>query len=160
VFRPERNWSRGLVGFSVVALFAGLAMCIVWGQDYYRVENPWFWSLWLGYTIPCVWMSIEAFLGYANANRRVRIGLCDRVVANRYLLFGCFGAFQTFACVTDLFLTVGFTTNKAITTGLGLSLSTLEMAGIVVLFLAFFPPPFYQRWIAAAAPDAPATSET
>jgi len=89
VFRSEESWARGLVGFCAITLIAGLTMCIVQADGYYRVENPWFWSLWLGYTIPCVWMSIEAFLGYSKANRRVRIGLCDRLVANRYLLFGC-----------------------------------------------------------------------
>jgi hypothetical protein len=155
VFRPDANWARALVGFGTIAIVAGLAMCVVEGHDYYRIENPWYLSLWIGYTTPCVWMSVEALLGYTKASRRVRIGLSDRIVANRYLLFGCFGVFQTFACVTDLFLTAGFAANPVVNTGLGSLLSALELAGIVVLFFAFFPPQFFLRWI-----EAPVTSST
>jgi hypothetical protein len=98
---------------------------------------------------------MEAFLAYTSASRRARFGLCDRVVANRYLLFGCFGVLQTYACITDVFLEMEYMTSQAFSSVFDLILGAIEMAGIVMLFLVFFPPAFYQRWV--AAPTAPAT---
>ena len=151
VFRPDAAWANWMVGSCTLLLFAGLTMWIVQAHDYEVVDSPWYWCEWLGYTVPCLWVSIEAFLSYSRANRRVRVGLCDRVVANRFLLFGFFGVLQTFACVTDVFLTMEYETTRVISAGIDLLLGSLEMAGTVMLFLVFFPPAFYRRWIAAPA---------
>jgi hypothetical protein len=155
-FRPDTAWANWMVGSCTLLLFAGTTMGIVQDSDYYVVENPWFWCTWLGYTIPCLWVSVEAFLSYARANRRVRVGLCDRVVANRYLLFGCFGAFQTFACVADIFEVMDYAADKPVSGEIDLLFGVLEMAAIVMLFFAFFPPAFYRSWIRGAAPVAKA----
>jgi hypothetical protein len=155
-FRPDTAWANWMIGSLTLLLFAGTTMGIVQDSDYYVVENPWFWCTWLGYTIPCLWVSVEAFLSYARANRRVRVGLCDRVVTNRYLLFGCFGVFETFGCVADVFYTLNFAANQATSGEIDLLFGALEMAGSVMLFFVFFPPAFYRRWIQGAAPVAKA----
>jgi hypothetical protein len=150
VFRPNTTWTYGIVAFCTLGLFAGSGSWII--QD--AIDSPVYLFNWLGYTLPCIWMSAEAFLAYSRASRRVRVGLCDRVVANRYLLFACFGVFQTFACITDIFLEMEYMANNAITGGFDLALGGLEMVAIAMLFLVFFPPAFYQRWIAAPAAHA------
>jgi hypothetical protein len=150
-FRPNAAWAKWLLITSLFLLFSGMTMWIVQAHVNYSLESPWFWSQWLGYTIPCIWLGLEAFLAYASANRRARIGLCDRMVANRYLLFGFFGAFQTFACITDVYLArAAMDNNMLIDDGLDVLLGSFEMVGIVMLFLAFFPPAFYQRWVSGA----------
>jgi hypothetical protein len=155
VFRPNAVWAKWLTAANALLLFSGVAMWIVQRYDHYVLDNPWFWVQWLGYTTPCVWVGIEAFLSHSSANRRARVGLCDRVVANRYLLFGSFGVFQTFACISDVYLVPGYATNH----GVDLVLGTLETMGALMLFLVFFPPAFYQRWISASATSAAETVE-
>ena len=158
VFRPDAAWANWMVRACTLLLIAGMAMWIVQGHDYYVIDSPWYWCVWLGYASPCIWVTIEAFVCYAGANRRVRVGLCDPIVANRYLLFGWFGVFQTFACITDILVTLDYTANQTLSGGLDGLLGAMEMAGIVMLSLAFFPPAFYQRWI--VAPAASATKAT
>jgi hypothetical protein len=81
--------------------------------------------------------------------------LCDPVVANRYLLFGFFGVSQTFACITDVYLTPDYTINR----GVDLLLGSLEVIGALIIFLVFFPPAFYQRWVSPSAAGAAKTVE-
>ena len=148
VFRPNAAWANWLAGSCTLLLFAAMTVWIIQAHGYYTIESPWFWCQWLGYTIPCLWVSIEAFLCYVRANRRLRIGLCDSVVANRYLLFGLFGAFQTFACITDVVLVVDYALIETLSGEIAALLGVLEMAGILTLFLVFSPPAMYRRWIA------------
>ena len=150
-FRPNAAWANWMVYSCTLLLLTVLASWIIQGYVYYALDSPRYWCHWLGYTIPCLWLSVEAFLSHTRANRRTRIGLCDRVVANRYLLFGCFGVFQTFACITDVVSEMESETSRAISVLADTLLGAFEMAGIVMLFLAFFPPAFYQRWIQSAA---------
>lgn len=73
-----------------------------------------------------VWLSIEAFLAYGSANRRARVGLCERVVAHRYLLVAVFGIFQTFACITDIWLAQAYVTDRIIDDWTDLTLGALD----------------------------------
>jgi hypothetical protein len=155
VFRPKAVWAKWLTAANALLLSSGIAMWIVQRSGYYVLDNPWYWVQWLGYTIPFTWLGIEAFLSYASAIRRVRIGLCDRVVANRYFLFGFFGVFQIFSCIMDVYLTPGYAVNR----GVDVLLNSLELIGALILFLIFFPPAFYQRWISVSATSAAETVE-
>jgi len=150
VFRPGVAWATWLVRFCIVSLVAGMTMWLVQGVDYYVLSNPWYWAVWLGYSIPCVWFATEAFLCYASAKRRVRVGLCDHVVANRYLLFGLFGVFEILSCIVDLLSTTE-AESAIVVPGLATALGLLEILGVAALLLAFFPPAFYQRWLESYA---------
>jgi hypothetical protein len=90
-FRPNAAWSKWIVTTCILLLFLSLTMWSIQDVENYSIENPWFWCQWAGYTLPQLWITIEAFLNYSGACRRARIGLCDLVVVNRYLLFGCYG---------------------------------------------------------------------
>jgi hypothetical protein len=151
VFRPNTAWTYGIVAVCALGLSLGVGSWIIEGRVSYALDSSVLWFNWMGYTIPCIWLSVEAFLAHSRASRRARIGLCDHVVANRYLLFGCFGLFQTFACITDVVLEMDYASSAVVSGGFDLALGIFEMAGIAMLFLVFFPPAFYQRWIAAPA---------
>ena len=145
-------------------LFSATTMWFFQSPDYYVIENPWYWCYWLGYTIPNIWIAIEAFLSYSSARRRARVGLCDPVVANRYFLFGCLGVDQIAICFTDFLEMMsvaasagtGFATISA---GFDFALGTIEIVGIVVLFLVFFPPATYLSWITGAQQNADSPAE-
>ena len=149
VFRPGEAWAKWMIGACTLLLFSATTMWFVQRPDYYSINNPWYWCEWLGYTIPYCWVTIEAFVSYSGASRRARVGLCDRVVANRYLLFGWFGAVHASGCVTDIFEAMEYAANQTVTVGIDFAMGAAQLAGIVILFLVFFPPAVYQRWISA-----------
>jgi len=149
VFRPDAAWAKFLVTTLALLLFSATTMWFVQSADFYSIENPWFWCEWLGYTTTYLWVTVEAFLAYSRARRRERIGLCDPVVANRYLLFAASGTATTIGCFVDLVETRGFSFYQTASTQIDLAYLIVESTGILMLFLVFFPPAFYRRWIAA-----------
>jgi hypothetical protein len=151
VFRPEDTWAGVLVGTCAVLLLAGTVMGALDGRGVYSFDNPWFLTQWVGYTLPCVWLCGEALLSRQGAQKRVRIGLCAPVVANRYLLLALFGGFQVFACLADLSYAADLSGNQAASLFSNALLGGTEIASVAVLWFAFFPPSFYTNWITQRA---------
>jgi hypothetical protein len=147
VFRPQSRWAHGIVIGCVVALAFSTTVLALSGERYPGLDNPLYWIQWLGYTAPCVWVTFEAILCRRNAVRRSRIGLADPIVMNRYLLLAIFGGFQTLACLSDIVLTIDFASNREVSGSADFLLGGCELAGIVALWLAFFPPAAYLDWV-------------
>ncbi len=146
-FRPKSAWATTVVIACTLLLVAGGAASSLSGGSFNAIDDPGYLTEWVGYTVPCVWMCCEGALSNAAARKRVRIGLCDPIIANRYLLFACFGFCQTAACASELSWAYGNSTGGAaasISEGL---LGVTEIASIAVLWLAFFPPLAYRRWV-------------
>ena len=154
VFRPNARWPHGVVIGCVVALATSTTVFISNHNLYPGLDDPFFWIQWLGYTVPCVWMTYEASLCRRDAMRRARIGLTDPGVANRYLLFALFGGFQVLACLSDILLATQFAADQTISTSADLILGSCELAGIAALWLAFFPPASYRSWVAGSTQTA------
>jgi hypothetical protein len=158
-FRPGSVWATAVVIGCTLFLFTGAVIASLAGDFTISLDDPAFLIEWIGYTVPCIWMCCEGALSNAAARKRVRIGLCDPIVANRYLLFACFGFCQTAACASELSWAYGNSTGGAaasISEGL---LGVTEIASIAVLWLAFFPPLVYRRWIDGRAAFLSATAE-
>ncbi|MBW1843367.1 MAG: hypothetical protein JRE38_07210 [Deltaproteobacteria bacterium] len=159
-FRPGSTWATALVTLATLCLLAGAFISSIWGEFSNSIDDPGYMIEWIGYTIPCFWMCCEGFASHAAARKRVRMGLCDTIVANRYLLFGWFGVCQTAACAADLLWAHGNSTGAASTALANGLLSGTEIASVAVLWLAFFPPSFYANWIARRAQTHPTPAET
>jgi len=151
VFRPDHAWAGVLVGLCSVTLLVGTAMGALGGDATYAIDSPWFLIQWAGYTVPCVWMCVESLLSRQGARKRVRLGLCEPIVANRYLLLALFGCFQSLACLADLSFAADISSNQAVSLISDVLLGSSEIASVAVLWLAFFPPPFYVNWITRRA---------
>jgi len=151
VFRQADGWAAALVAICSVLLLTGTAMGSLDGRVVYSLENPWFYVQWVGYTTPCVWMCLEALLSRHGARKRVRVGLCAPIVANRYLRLALFGGFQTLACLADLLFAADLDGNQAVSLLSGVLLGGTEFASVGVLWLAFFPPRLYSDWITRRA---------
>jgi len=147
VFRPKSSWAAALTGVAALFLLAGAGLAGLHGQFLNDVNSPAYVLEFIGYTIPCVWMSIESYLSHASAKKRVRMGLCSPIVANRFLLFAGFGSCQSVACLIDLLWAWGRGVAGADSAYLVGLLAATECTSIVFLWLAFFPPRFYRRWI-------------
>jgi hypothetical protein len=103
-------------------------------------------------------MTSEAFLSHRTAARRSRIGLSDPIVVNRYLLLALFGAFQTFACFSDVLVTIDSADDRTISAWSDAILGGFEVVGIAMLWLAFFAPASYLAWITGSARPAGGTA--
>ena len=148
VFRP------GLVGATVVAtctalLFLSFASDFVSGH-YLGVQRSVF-SMTADYAGRFVmygWATFESARQYALARRRVRIGLTEPVVANRYLLWALATLTASGIWSYSLWAEIAKETDV---TKFYLVAALLGGSCAAAIWLAFFPPPAYRRWFAAGA---------
>jgi hypothetical protein len=158
-FRPNSAWATALVIVCALLLFVGAAAASLGGGFSNSLDDPNYLIEWVGYTVPCVWLCVEGAISHAAAKKRVRIGLCEPTVANRYLLFACFGFCQTAACAADLIWAYGNSTAGVASSFANGLLGATEFASVAVLWLAFFPPLVYRRWVDARAEFIPTPVE-
>jgi hypothetical protein len=151
VFRPEGVWATWMAYGSAILLVAGVGGS-VWSGDLegFSVGSPWFWAEWTGYTIPFAWAGAEAFAQYRQARRRMQLGLCDSLICNRYLLWGCFGAMQFLGSVALIPEYSEYEQAGAFPATWDVLISAAEIFSLVMIWLIFFPPVFYRRWIQSA----------
>jgi hypothetical protein len=148
VFRPGVAWARASIAVASVLLPASLAGAglALSGADpeasSVAVTHDWLLLCFAGYTAGFVWSALESLRHYRMARRREALGLADPVVANRFLLWGCYGLAAT-----------GITTANAVGVVLGHNISTslvvllpagvLGFAASVAIYLVFLPPAWY-----------------
>ena len=157
VFRPENRWGSWLVWGSAILLVTGVGGSVRGGDwEGFSISSGWFWLEWVGFTVPFGWAGSEAFVQYRQARRRVRLELCDPLVCNRYLLWALFGALQACSCLVLLPQYSEYETTSQFTATWDTLYGASIISSLVMIWLVFFPPAFYQRWIQRAAPVAEA----
>jgi hypothetical protein len=163
-FRRDSSWARwaalagsclALGGFGFEAVHEGFALRLVPGAGH--------WAAWLGRTVPMVWVTVESFRYWAMLRRRLRFGLADAMVVNRFLIWGIWSAANFVNLAADLVARVVYTTLAGTNTELVMevirpvvigTMAVTMILGIVsaaTLFLTFFPTPAYRRWVEARA---------
>jgi len=155
VFQPEARWARALAAAGVLALLVnGALRC--WDavvEDQIRIAGEVVAESLLQ-TMPVMlaylWTAWEALRYHGLMRRRVRLGLADPAVCDRFLLWG----------LMALFVTAGVLLNSV---ALALRIEILEspwillassstgLAQAVLLVLAFAPPSAYLAWVRARA---------
>lgn len=160
-FRPERLWARAIViagcaslalGYTIEALHEGFAPVVFAGLGH--------WIGWAGRTAAMFGVALEAFRYWLMLRRRLRLGLADPVVANRFLLWAVWAACSTLNYVADLasrsLYWWVFGTVQPVPAQLAAMVGPtiivtmiLGAVSAVTLFLTFFPSPTYRRWIEA-----------
>ncbi len=157
VFRPEDRWGAWLVWGSAILFVTGVSGSVRGGDwEGFSISNRWFWLEWVGFTLPFGWAGSEAFIQYRQARRRVRLGLSDPLVCNRYLLWALFGALQTGSSLVLLPQYSEYETTSQFTATWDALYGASIIASLVMIWLVFFPPAFYRRWILGTAPVAKA----
>ncbi len=143
VFRPAARWGGWLVWGTAILLVIGVGGSAMGGDwEGFSISNGWFWLEWVGFTLPFGWASSEAFAHYRQARRRVRLGLCDPLVCNRYLLWALFGALQACLCLALLAQYSEYETTSQFTATWGALYGASIIASLVMIWLVFFPPIF------------------
>jgi hypothetical protein len=151
VFRSDSRFSTWMVYATAVLLIVGVAVSAMMGDwEGFSLGNPFFWLEWMGYTIPFAWAGLEAFGQYRSALRRQRLGLCDRMVCNRLLLWSIWGMAQVVLSVLILFMYAHFETNNAFSALYDRLTGAIEIFALGLIWLVFFPPRFYQKLVSAS----------
>jgi len=52
------------------------------------LANPWYWLEFFGSFAPSIWMGAEGFAQYFKKRKQLKLGLCEPMVCNRFLLIG------------------------------------------------------------------------
>ena len=155
VFRAQDGWARALAGAGMLALLAnaGWRCFDALTQAEIRIGSEVVGQSLLQTTpvmVAYLWTAWESLRYHGLMRRRVRLGLADVVVSDRFLLWG----------LMALFVAAGVLLN---TVALALQVEILEspwillgssvtgLAQAVLLVLAFLPPRFYLSWVRGRA---------
>jgi hypothetical protein len=151
VFRPDDGWARWLVGGVAILAAAGLGGSALQGDwEGLSLSSVGFWIEWTSYTLPFGWAAAEAFREYRQARRRVSIGLCEPSVCNRMFLWSLFGVIQFAGCFAVIGQYAAYERENLFSSTWDILYSSTILAALVAMWLAFFPPKFYVRWINGA----------
>ena len=152
VFRPDSRWASWLVAATGASLLAGVVGSSRVGDwEGFSIANLWFWPEWAGYTVPFAWAGLEAFHEHRQARRRERLGLCDRLVCNRLMLWSLFGALQICISFAILPQYASYEQQASFSAMWDALIGALEILSVATVWLIFFPPTAYQRWVRAGA---------
>ena len=154
VFRNQQRWAFWLVVAIAVCLVLGAAGS-AWVGDWEQIDplaNLGYWPQTVGGLAPMVWMGAEGVAHYARARKRLKLGLCSPLTCHNFLLWGLAGALwaglETVIVIQDfIYLSAGDWSGA-----LGVVNGLLEVVPIAIMWLVFFAPAGYRRWIEGPAP--------
>jgi len=153
VFRPREWWGAGLAGALLSCSLAGLCGFAVNGAfASAEISIRWFCVDLVGRVGASCWLVLEGVRYYGLMRRRLRLGLADPVVTNRFLLWSLAGVFSITMFLTSIppvFLEPDRNMLVLALDGLAFSASGLGVS--VLYFLTFFPPVAYRRRLLKAA---------
>ena len=151
---PRATW----VVVGVIALLAGGGMGSVWVGDYggdFPLSNPWWWLEWAGSIIPMIWISMEASVYYLKVRQHRWLGEGDALLLNRMGIWCFLGVSWVVVECLSAAQYVIFESTQRWLVSLSFALTVLELGGVVMIWLVFYPPAAYRRWInRSAAPHA------
>jgi hypothetical protein len=152
VFRPGVLWARALTALAIATLVvanAGSVVSLVTAapatpsKDVLQSSGV---VILGGFTLAFGWAALESGGYWLRARKRLRLGLIDAAVANRFLLWAVASssAFLLGLCFSALQLE-----GQQITGSLVPSLLTMAVSIVtgVAMYLAFLPPPAYLAWV-------------
>jgi hypothetical protein len=159
-FRPHDGWARRLATGAILAMTACYALeGLLEGFAIRVVTGPWHF---IGLGVRALafgWMAGESLRYFGLLVRRLRLGLADPMVTNRFLLFGTW-SLTTFATALSevparvLYMRIGGAGDAPIIeVAQPIIHSTILVTMILgaisacTLFLTFFPTEGYRRWV-------------
>jgi hypothetical protein len=149
VFRPNSGFANVLVAGITAGLVLGVAGS-GWMGDWeaiYPLRNPWWWVEWAAITVSVAWIGVEGFHQYKMAKLRRQFGLSDAMTANRFLLWGLTGVFWMGYELMYPIQQIEFDATGTFSASLDAIVSAVEFVPIACIWLVFFPPNIYRRWI-------------
>jgi hypothetical protein len=163
-FRRESARARtAVIAGSLAVVAATFAQAATEGFAVKVFPGAAYWSFYLARNAPYVWLAAESLAYYAAARRRLRIGLADPLVTNRFLLLGLWAVSWVAMGLSDIIArsiywrAVGSTTEMRLDTAAPIILMTIAITSVlgtlaaVTLGLSFFPTRAYRRFVESRA---------
>jgi hypothetical protein len=150
VFRPVEPWARAAIGLLALVLAAGYAAGAASGGFSGSHETAAYKMLYASYTAAGIWVLIEPLRYWLAMRRRLRLGLADPVVVDRFFLWSA----GSLARVLMLLVGGGpLVVDRLFESpaGMAFAMTAVALLGLVVAvcyWLAFFPTPGYRRLVA------------
>jgi phage shock protein PspC (stress-responsive transcriptional regulator) len=159
-FRPREAWGRLLAIGLTISMVAGAAMLGVMEQFEVRVLNgPGYWIVLAMKSIGFAWLVAESFRSWRMSRLRLRLGLADPLVSNRFLLIGVWAGITMVLSWSDPLARLWYVSLTGSTTDwvpalgrpiiawvVAFATSFLSLSGLL-LMLSFFPTERYRRWV-------------
>ena len=163
-FRPDSPRARAaVVAGSVLVVGAAVAQGLTEGFAIKVFPGVAYWCFYVARVAPYYWLAVESLHYWSGARRRVRIGLADPLVTNRFLLLGLWAVCWAAMGFSDMIARgiyvylAGSATEVRVDTAGPIILVTIFITGIlgalaaVTLALSFFPTRAYRRLVEARA---------
>jgi hypothetical protein len=163
-FRRESAGARAaVVGGSLLVFGAVVAQGLTEGFAVKVFPGVAYWVFYLARVAPYYWLAVEALRYYTHARRRVRIGLSEPLVANRFLLLGLWAVawaamgFSDIVARSIYWAVAGPSAELRLDTAGPIILTTIAITSAlnalaaVTLALSFFPTAAYRRFIESRA---------
>jgi hypothetical protein len=146
VFRSDSRYSSWMVYLTAALLIVGVGVSAMMGDwEGFSLGNPFFWLEWSGFTVPFAWAGLIVFGEYRSSLRRQRLGLCDRLVCNRLLLWSIWALTMVGLSILLLFMYSNYEASNAFSPLYDGLTGVLEIFSLGLIWLVFFPPRFYQK---------------
>ena len=163
-FRRDSARARSAaVAGSLAVVAAACAQALTEGFAIKVFPGVAYWSFYLARNTPYFWLAAESLGYYGAARRRLRLGLSDPLVTNRFLLLGLWAVAWAAMGLSDIvarsiyWTVVGSTTEMRLDTAGPIILMTIAVTSAlgtlaaVTLGLSFFPTRAYRRWVESRA---------
>jgi len=149
VFRAEAGWAKWAFWADGALLLLGLTVSALEGdwEGTYPLTYTGFWFEWLGGIVPFGWFAVESLRAYSRSRRRVRIGLGDPLVSNRFLLIGIYGTLAASTYAVFLWMYIEYERHGVWSDSVGALLGIVEVVSLAALWTSFAAPAFYRRWV-------------
>ena len=148
VFRRDTSWARWLVGFSMVFIATGAVAYILEVTSAHPRTPQELCGFTVTFSVPVAiayfWTTFEALGYHRQLMLRLRLGLADKAVVNRVLLWGLMALAAGSALVLNMAAMLAGSYLSPMVVSIS---STLGLAHASCLFLAFHPPAWYTHWL-------------
>jgi hypothetical protein len=152
VFREDSGWARLFVWATATAMLVGWAGFGLVDGFPPVFEGPWLWTMMTGILAANFWVAIEPLHYHRLMRRRLRLGLAEPLVVNRFLLWGCGSMARTTMVLLGLlapYLERNLSPVALLTATAGILIfaSACGFFTSVTYWLTFFPTRRYVRWV-------------
>jgi hypothetical protein len=155
VFRPGETWALALAWCGLGMLSYGAVSGLAYldrAADRAALSSPDSPVIWVQVAAVLVyaWTTAEGFLAFRQARRRLRLGLADPLVVNRFLLWGVIGLASLLSTAPSLIIALSGG-EDALGAVPRLCTAAGGITASIALQLAFLPPARYRAWIASGS---------
>jgi hypothetical protein len=153
VFHPGNRWVRVPMACVLAAIWLGIAASLTVSDWHgYRTDLVWVWLESGGVLLTYGWTFLASATYYRRARRRLALDLGDPLVTNRVLLWSAYGGAMVLSQTAYLYAMTLAEASEHYPLVFDTAISALTIVACVAIWLAFFPPERYRRWVISAQP--------